>query len=344
MADWKIFVKSARPHDRIDELTSRDGKAGTELKTPPWRRFDGRVDQERRLPRTPAEAEGTNLRGATFEATDDMVEMVNAALYLRRPLLLTGKPGSGKSSLIYAVARQLKLGDVLRWPITSRSTLREALYEYDALGRMHQQQLTPGQQTNIGDYLVLGPLGTALLPTNRPRALLIDEIDKSDLDLPNDLLNIFEEGEFEIPELARLRKDQEVIEIRAKGGNETFPIKAGHVRCREFPFVVMTSNGEREFPAPFLRRCLRLTMPDVDDALLKRIVTAHLGGDIADAAAEMITKFASRAPNTALATDQLLNAVFMISRQGLAFGEGERERILDALQRELASPSPVTPA
>ena len=134
MPEWKIFEKNKEPHDGIKSLPA----------APPWRQFRGVVGHERILPKTLEEAKELNVRGATFELDDDMVEMVNASLYLRRPLLLTGKPGSGKSSLIYAVARQLKLGEVLRWPITSRSTLREALYTYDALGRLHEQQLRSG--------------------------------------------------------------------------------------------------------------------------------------------------------------------------------------------------------
>src|SRR5262249_1258000 len=229
--------------------------------------------------------------------------------------------------------------EVLRWAVTSRSTLRDALYQYDALGRLHHQQLNPGQKTDIGDFLELGPLGTALLPTDRPRALLIDEVDKSALDLPNDLLNIFEEGEFHIPELARA--GETTIEVRAHGGQERFPIESGYVQCKEFPFVVLTSNGEREFPAPFLRRCLRLTMPEVDEALLTRIVTAHLGAEVAAEVEQMIVEFAKRSKSAALATDQLLNAAFLVSRKGKAFDENEKKRVLEALQKELAAPAPV---
>ena len=87
--------------------------------------------------------------------------MVNAALYLRRPLLVTGAPGSGKSSLIDAVAYELRMGAPLRWSVTSRSTLRDALYSYDAVGRLQQK---PGVDAPIGDFITLGSLGTALLP------------------------------------------------------------------------------------------------------------------------------------------------------------------------------------
>ena len=102
-----------------------------------------------------------------------------------------------------------RLGPVLRWPITSRSTLQDGLYRYDAIGRAAgRDQPGPTKRPSaavaaIGRYIRLGPLGTALLPTRRPRVLLIDEIDKSDIDLPNDLLNVFEEGEFDDPRAAR---------------------------------------------------------------------------------------------------------------------------------------------
>src|SRR5262249_15133431 len=167
-------------------------------------------------------------RGKTYQSTPEEVELVNAALYLRRPLLVTGKPGTGKSTLVNAVAYELGLGPVLSWSITSRSTLQEGLYRYDAIARLQQASLVDrlrqsGQEgrttetdqddrdtesaandpTDIGQFIRLGPLGTALLPAERPRALLIDEIDKSDIDLPNDLLHVFEEGRFEIPELVR---------------------------------------------------------------------------------------------------------------------------------------------
>jgi MoxR-like ATPase len=311
--DWRIYRRAARPHDGIDLLPD----------PPSWR------------PRGAAPDDAPLVdRGASFRATPEMEEMVNAALYLRRPLLLTGKPGSGKSSLIHAVARELKLGRVLRWSITSRSTLGEALYRYDALGRLQQQQIDRGNAPDISQYLEFGPLGTALLPADRPRALLIDEIDKSDIDLPNDLLNVFEEGEFEIPELARLKQD--VVEVREHEGDERHAVARGKVRCREFPFVVMTSNGERDFPPAFLRRCLRFTMPAPDATLLADIVTAHLGADIAAGASALIEDFAKRNRNEALATDQLLNAIFIITRERKLEPQSQVQ-LLKALLRELTS-------
>jgi hypothetical protein len=141
----------------------------------------------------------------------------NAALYLRRPLLLTGSPGAGKSTLAHAVAYELGLGRVLHWPIVSRSTLQDGLYRYDAIARLQDNQIAAHSGTappgGIGSYIRLGPLGTALLPTAKPRVLLIDELDKSDIDLPNDLLNVMEEGEYGIPELERLAEREPQVDV-----------------------------------------------------------------------------------------------------------------------------------
>jgi MoxR-like ATPase len=149
---------------------------------------------------------------------EKVIDLINAGLALRRPLLVTGRPGSGKSTLAKMIAAELSLGEVLWWPITSSSRLREALYEYDAIGRLQDSKKgaepgTPVEKPDIGRYIRLGPLGTALLPRRRPRVLLVDEIDKSDIDLPNDLLHVFETGQFDIPELLRLPDSAEPVEV-----------------------------------------------------------------------------------------------------------------------------------
>ncbi|MYW44001.1 MoxR family ATPase, partial [Streptomyces sp. SID161] len=257
---WPVYTGTNEPHDGITELPA----------PPPWRAFDGGPV----LPAPDATADASAVspdrthRAETYQATQETVQLVNAALYLRRPLLVTGPPGTGKSSLGYAVARELRLGPVLRWNITSRSTLHDGLYQYDPLSRLYaaRQEAAARQggeggtddPTGIEHHLRLGPLGTALLPYDRPRALLIDEIDKSDLDLPNDLLNVLEEGQYEIPELVRSSRlvPDGVAQVLADGTDERVPVAHGRVRCRAFPFVILTSNGEREFPPAFLRRCV----------------------------------------------------------------------------------------
>jgi len=265
--------------------------------------------------------------------------MVNAALYLRRPLLVTGNPGVGKSTLAYAVARELKLGPVLRWPITTRSTLHEGLYHYDPIGRLREENLRKirgepltTEEDDIGRHIRLGPLGTALLPYRKPRVLLVDEIDKSDIDLPNDLLNVFEEGEYEIDELTRLPEEVDVVEVMTADQGRA-QVQRGTVRCRAFPFVVLTSNGEREFPPPFLRRCLRLDIQPPDDKQLPAILAAHLGADAAANANERISDFISkRDQGAALTTDQLLNAVYLATSGG---SDQPLEDVVSAVMRPL---------
>lgn len=277
---------------------------------PPWRSF----------------GEPGVRRGLTYRATEEQIRLVNAALYLRRPLLVTGRPGVGKSSLAYSVAEELNLGPVLRWTITSRTSLIDGLYRYDAIGRMQEAQLNRDakQAPEIGKYLTLGPLGTAMLPADQPRALLIDEIDKSDIDLPNDLLNIFEEGEFEIPELARIPAEQQPVEVRQYQSDARVKIHNGKVQCTTFPFVLMTSNGERDFPAPFLRRCLRLYIEPPDAVELTRIVESHLQSALDGQPKEsreridkLIKEFVDRRDqrNESLSNDQLLNAIFLMTRE-----------------------------
>lgn len=293
---------------------------------PPWRDFAGTepapVDGDEPVTAWPArDDEGvrrlTHVAGS-YRADATEARMINAALHLRRPLLVTGNPGTGKSTLAYSVAYELGLKPVLYWPINSKTTLTDGLYRYDAIARLQDAGLRdrPADAADarpappIGRYLGLGPLGTALLPADRPRVLLVDELDKGDIDLPNDLLSVFEEGQFSIPELQRL--DREVVTVKTDDG-ETARIRRGVVRCSTFPLVVITSNGERDFPPAFIRRCLRLHIPPPSEDKLKRIVAAQLGEKIlADAwVRDTIAGFAERLtkPETVLATDQLLNAL-----------------------------------
>jgi MoxR-like ATPase len=331
--DWRIYLGTGAPHDGFRRLRP----------PPPWRTFRGEplIDPEfddeiadeatyRRL--------GGLERAQAYRADEKVVNMVNAALYLRRPLLVTGRPGTGKSTLAYSIAYELKLGPVLYWPITSRSTLAESLYQYDALGRLQEASLQQSgnrsgdsHPPDIGRFIRLGPLGTALLPRARPRVLLIDELDKSDLDLPNDLLHVFEEGKFVIDELARLPTDQSPAGVFTADGEHRVPIHRGQVTCNAFPVVIISSNGEREFPAAFYRRCMRLTIQPPDQNRLAAIVTAQLGADAAQRAAPIIENFLQSRESGNIATDQLLNAIYF-AMAGAPLADWE------AIQSALLSP------
>ncbi len=271
--------------------------------------------------------------------------MVNAAIYLRRPLLVTGRPGTGKSSLAYLISRELGLGPVLRWPITSRTQLKDGLYLYDAIARVQEAGNRGDDEEDIGRFVHLGPLGTALLPYELPRVLLIDELDKSDIDLPNDLLNIFEDGEYEIPELTRLASRQPEVTVMTQDRSGSAVVRGGLVRCRAFPIVIITSNGEREFPAPFLRRCLQLHVEPPSFAQLGAMVAAQFGSPDGVDVARLITEFLERSKEIGgLASDQLLNAVHLAAElvtSGAYQPDEEWHELLTAIWHPLSSSSEV---
>src|SRR6476646_6251563 len=160
MPDWRIYTGDADPHEAVLPPA------------PPWRRFGpepsagsddapdpASLDSDAAQAGSPEGDE--SAPGVTFQATPEMVEAVNAAIVLRRPLLLTGRPGSGKSSLIESVARELHLGPVLRWHVTSSSTLTDALYRYDAIGRLHMHGLRSAPARVTAPHLRRGAGGSA---------------------------------------------------------------------------------------------------------------------------------------------------------------------------------------
>lgn len=348
---WKCFNGNYSEEKRPEGL-------GKLPERPPWRQFlpreavDAGKDAKYWKDLHDLAAEDTRAvqRGQSFRILTDkhgdseIIDAVNAAIHLRRPLLVTGVPGSGKTSLAYAIAYELQLGPVLTWPITARANLVDAEYRYDAIARLQdaqldktrqegaeasEQQPDPKEEGDLGDYIQLGPVGTAFLPSLRPRVLLIDEIDKSDLNLPNDLLNLFEEGEFEIPELVRRKRRRgkaaeadATVEVRTADKDRVATITNGRVKCCEFPIVIMTSNGERDFPPAFYRRCLRVRMPNPTPDSLLPIVESHFqeadqnGWTQTQENLEgLIRQFLDKGPKADRATDQLLNAIYLMTRE-----------------------------
>jgi MoxR-like ATPase len=337
--DWWIYRGTGRPLHDIDLADI--------LPTPaPWRDFRGGPLPEHDVPPEDDGEAGRRL-GSAYQLHERHVDpheldMVNAALYLRRPLLVTGKPGTGKSSLAYRIARELGLGRVLRWPITSHVTLTSGLYGYDAIGRAQAAATHPVTNGDadlpIGDFIRLGPLGTAFLPSRLPRVLLVDELDKSEADLPNDLLSLFEDGEFVIPELARIRNRTPQVTVHTADPNRTADVVDGRVGCHAFPVVVLTSNGEREFPPAFLRRCLQLEIQDPNVDQLAAMIANHLLDPDGQHRDRLVAEFAAKAQELGgLPADRLLDAVYLATSGAYRPDDVAWNRLVDALWRRLST-------
>ncbi|GGT37824.1 AAA family ATPase [Streptomyces chromofuscus] len=258
---WDIYRGTGRPGTREEwpePPAWRRYGGGPDLPAPPSEDFDASVllgDPERPLPPVPEE-----------------VDRVNAALRLRRPLLVSGEPGTGKSSLAYRISRELGLGRVLRWQITSLSTLQEGLYGGD--GR-------------------LGPLGTAFLPHRRPRVLLIDHLDQAEIALPEDLCSVLSAGGFS---LRGAPPDREMRVAADDDPATPLTLPGPVVRCHAFPVVVITTSGARDLPYALVRRCVGLRMPRPSPELLRAVAAARFPADGPGApAADMIDAFLDRA-------------------------------------------------
>ena len=187
-----------------------------------------------------------------YVATDDLMLAVNAAITLQRPLLVKGEPGTGKTMLAEQVAAALNL-PLLQWHIKSTTKAQQGLYEYDAVSRLRDSQLGDEKVRDIQNYIVRGVLWQAFA-AEQPVALLIDEIDKADIEFPNDLLRELDRMEFHVYETREL------------------------VRARHRPLVFITSNNEKELPDAFLRRCFfhYIKFPDADT--MRAIVDVHFPG------------------------------------------------------------------
>ena len=187
-----------------------------------------------------------------YVATDDLTVAVNAAVTLERPLLVKGEPGTGKTELARQVAQGLGL-EMIEWNIKSTTKAQQGLYEYDAVSRLRDSQLGDERVHDVTNYIRKGKLWQAF-ETDQKVVLLIDEIDKADIEFPNDLLQELDKMEFFVYETG-----------------ET-------IRARQRPIVIITSNNEKELPDAFLRRCFfhYIQFPDMET--LKQIVEVHHPG------------------------------------------------------------------
>jgi len=184
-----------------------------------------------------------------YVATDDLKLAVNAALALQRPLLIKGEPGTGKTMLAEEVAAALGR-PLLQWHIKSTTKAHQGLYEYDAVSRLRDSQLGDEKVRDIGNYIVKGVLWHAF-EAEQPTVVLIDEIDKADIEFPNDLLRELDRMEFHVYETHQT------------------------VKARHRPLIIITSNNEKDLPDAFLRRCFfhYISFPDRDT--MKEIVDVH---------------------------------------------------------------------
>ena len=187
-----------------------------------------------------------------YVATQDLKMAVNAAITLERPLLIKGEPGTGKTVLAHEIAKSLDT-PLLEWNIKSTTKAQQGLYEYDAVARLRDSQLGENRVHDISNYIKRGKLWEAFTADKRP-ILLIDEIDKADIEFPNDLLHELDKMAFHVYET-----------------NET-------IKAKQRPIIIITSNNEKDLPDAFLRRCFFHYIQFRDDSTMSEIVEVHFPG------------------------------------------------------------------
>lgn len=184
-----------------------------------------------------------------YVATDELQMAVNAAISLQKPLLIKGEPGTGKTMLAEQIAESLGL-KIIQWHIKSTTRAQQGLYEYDAVSRLRDSQLGDPKVHDIANYIVKGKLWEAF-EADRPVVLLIDEIDKADIEFPNDLLLEIDKMEFYVYETRQ------------------------QIKARHRPIVIITSNNEKELPDAFLRRCFFHYIKFPDPVTMEKIIAVH---------------------------------------------------------------------
>jgi len=202
---------------------------------------------------------------STYIATDDLTMAVNAAVTLERPILIKGEPGTGKTQLAIEVARSLGR-PLYEWHIKSTTKAQQGLYEYDAVARLRDSQLGDDRVHDIANYIVRGKIWEAFESDEQP-VLLIDEVDKADIEFPNDLLRELDRMEFYVYETKRL------------------------VEARHRPIIIITSNNEKELPDAFLRRCFFHYIKFPDRETMTEIVDVHFPNLKKDLLAEALNSF-----------------------------------------------------
>lgn len=291
MKDWFIFKGSGEPHDGIHQLP---------------------------VPLISRDFDCSQSRRRSYYPTREEIEQVNLALYLRRPLVAIGQEGLDVASLAYDVAHELRLGDVLNWPLTSQSTIMDGLYVYDRAAREMDMAFeasavdAPSPLENIGNYIRLGPLGTAFSPSDRPCVLLVEGLDKASDALIDDLSAMTERGSFEIPELVRLSPYVSSVRVQTCT-DKSLDVYQGKVRCSAFPFILLISNNARQLRSSLISRCigLKFTSPSTDKIM--NMLELSLGIEVYAELADSIHRIIAESANKYLMYQYIVDAVWLTS-------------------------------